>query len=93
MAEAARREVMEETGLEVEVGEMLATVDLIERDRRPGPLSLYPDRLQRRGASAALRRAAMPPTPLVQLAEIEPLGLWSETVRIIELAGERRSCR
>jgi ADP-ribose pyrophosphatase YjhB (NUDIX family) len=27
------------------------------------------------------------------LAEIEQLGLWSETLRIIGLARERRSCR
>ena len=27
------------------------------------------------------------------LGEIEALGLWSETVRVIKLAGKRRSCR
>jgi hypothetical protein len=27
------------------------------------------------------------------LPEVEKLGLWSETVRVIKLARERRSCR
>ena len=33
VAQAARREVMEEVGLEVTLGDIVATVDLIERDR------------------------------------------------------------
>ena len=28
-----------------------------------------------------------------EIAELETLGLWSETVRVIKLAGERRPCR
>jgi 8-oxo-dGTP diphosphatase len=91
VAEAARREVLEETGLEVEVGEVLATVDLIERagDRVRYHYTLIDFSAEalgpalRAGGDAADAR-------WFTLAEVEQLGLWSETVRIIRLAHERR---
>jgi 8-oxo-dGTP diphosphatase len=95
IAEAARREVKEEAGLELVLGDVVAAVDLIERDRQgriryhytlidfvaeaAGP-ELHP------GSDAADAR-------WFGLAEIEALGLWSETVRVIKLAGERCPCR
>jgi ADP-ribose pyrophosphatase YjhB (NUDIX family) len=94
VAQAATREVLEETGLQVEVGEVLAVVDLIERDgervryhytlidfsaEAPGP-ELRP------GGDAAAAR-------WFTLEEASALGLWSETLRIIELARSRRRCR
>jgi 8-oxo-dGTP diphosphatase len=95
VAQAARREVMEEVGLEVALGDIVATVDLIERDpddrvryhytlvdfvaEAPGPMV-------RPGSDAAAAR-------WFSMAEIELLGLWSETVRVIKLAGERRPSR
>jgi 8-oxo-dGTP diphosphatase len=95
VAAAACREVLEETGLEIEVGEVLATVDMIERD---GERVRYHYTLidfsaeatgaeLRAGGDAADARWFTP-------AEVAELGLWSETVRIIELARARRpSCR
>jgi len=95
VAAAARREVLEETGLVVEIGEVLAAVDMIEREagrvryhytlidfsaEAAGP-ELQP------GGDAADARWFTP-------EEVAALGLWSETVRIIELARARRSsCR
>ena len=95
VAEAARREVREEVGLEVELGEIIATVDLIERD--PDHRVRYHYTLidftaevmspvLRPGSDAADAR-------WFEVAETETLGLWSETVRIIKLARERRPCR
>ena len=94
VAEAARREVMEEVGLEVALGDIVATVDLIERDPR--------DRIRyhytlidfvAEAASVALRPGSdAADARWFSVAEIELLGLWSETVRVIKLAGERRRC-
>ena len=88
-------EVKEEAGLELALGDVVATVDLIERDQQgriryhytlidfvaeAASLDLHP------GTDAADAR-------WFGLAEIEALDLWSETVRVIKLAAERRPCR
>jgi 8-oxo-dGTP diphosphatase len=95
VAEAARREVKEEVGLDVTLGDIVATVDLIERDPQDRIRYHYtlidfvaeaPSAALRPGSDAADAR-------WFGIAEIEALGLWSETVRVIKLAGERRSCR
>ena len=95
VAQAARREVMEEVGLEVALGDIVATVDLIERDPDDRVRYHYtlvdfvaeaPSATLRPGSDAADAR-------WFSLAEIEPLGLWAETVRVIKLAGERRPRR
>ncbi len=87
VAEAARREVREETGLAVAVGEVLAVVDLIERDgervRYHYTLIDFSAEAEgpelRPGGDAADAR-------WFSLDQIAGLGLWSETLRIIELA-------
>jgi 8-oxo-dGTP diphosphatase len=95
VADAARREVMEEAGLEVTLGDIVATIDLIERDQDDRIRYHYtlidfvaeaPRATLRPGSDAADAR-------WFSVAEIEALGLWSETVRVIKLAGERRPCR
>jgi 8-oxo-dGTP diphosphatase len=95
LAETARREVREEAGLEVEPAEIVATLDLIERD---------PDRRVRyhytlidftaEAASPVLRPGSdAADARWFTLPEVDTLGLWSETVRVIKLARERRRCR
>ena len=95
VAEAARREVKEEVGLDVALGGIVATIDLIERDPQ--------DRIRyhytlidfvAEARSAALRPGSdAADARWFSIAEIEALDLWSETVRVIKLARERRSCR
>ena len=95
VAEAARREIREETGLEVELGEVVATLDLIERaaDGRVRYHSTLIDFVAeapgadlRPGDDAADAR-------WFALDELEALGRWSETLRIIRRADERRRGR
>jgi ADP-ribose pyrophosphatase YjhB (NUDIX family) len=95
VAETARREVKEEVGLDVDLGNIVATVDLIERDPQDRIRYHYtlidfvgeaPDVALHPGSDAADAR-------WFSIAEVEGLGLWSETVRVIKLARERRSCR
>ena len=95
LAEAARREVREEAALEVDLGEIVATLDLIERD--PDQRVRYHYTLVDFTAEAtgpALRPGSdAADARWFTLEQIETLGLWSETVRIIKLARERRPCR
>jgi 8-oxo-dGTP diphosphatase len=95
VAEAARREVREEVGLEVDLGAMVATVDLIERD--PDQRVRYHYTLidfVAEAASATLRPGSdAADAGWFTVTQVEALGLWSETVRIIKLAREQRPCR
>jgi 8-oxo-dGTP diphosphatase len=95
LAEAACREVREEAGLEVELGAVVATVDLIERDS-DGRVRYHYTLVDftAEAASLALRPGSdAADARWFELSEIEALGLWSETVRIIRLARELRPCR
>lgn len=93
LADTARREVHEETGIEIELGDIIATLDLIDRDDEARVRYHYTlvdfvaEGLQsdlRPGDDAADAR-------WFSRKSIERLDLWSETVRVIDLAAKKRS--
>jgi len=89
-AEAALREVHEETGIEAEVLGLVDVVDSVTRDQEG--LIQYHYTL----VDYACRWTGGEPTAggdaaearWVPLADLEDLGLWSETLRVIHLAAE-----
>lgn len=94
LADAARREVLEETGLTVDLGDVIATVDSIERDpdgRVRYHYTLIDFTAEAHGAELVPGDDAAD-ARWFDLDQIAGLGLWSETLRIIELARAGR-CR
>lgn len=92
VAEAARREVLEETGLEIEVHDVIAVVDLIDRDD-DGRIRFHYTLIDllaewRAGEARAGDDAAA--VVWATLDELAQYTLWSETERIIRLSAERR---
>ena len=94
LAEAARREVLEETGVTVDLGDVIATIDSIERDA-DGRIRYHFTLID---FAAEAHSAELEPgddaadARWFELDQLEGLGLWSETLRIIELSRARR-CR
>lgn len=92
--EAVRREVREEAGLELDWVEFLAVVDAITREedgrvRWHYTLVDFVGEASGEPAAGGDADAAAWLTP----AEIAGLGLWTETLRIIELAFAKRATR
>ena len=93
--QAARREVMEETGLALTAVELLTVVDLIERDAEARARVRYHytliDFVAEAAEGAAVAAGDAASIGWFTLAEIAELELWEETRRIIALAAERRA--
>jgi 8-oxo-dGTP diphosphatase len=95
VAEAARREVREEAGIEIEPGDPIATIDLIERDE-DGRVRYHYTLVD---FTAEATSAEVTPgddaadARWFAIDELATLGLWSETLRVIRLAQGRRPCR
>lgn len=90
--EAVRREVREETALELETLRVIATVDLIDRDDE-GSVRYHYTLIDvtaeaPRGVPIAGSDAAE--VGWFELDHVDELGLWHETCRIIRLAASER---
>ena len=84
--DAVLREVMEETGLRVEIVGLIDTVDLIARDEEGGVTRHYVlIDFAARVVSGELRAGSdAAEARWVPFAALQDYGLWSETLRIIE---------
>ena len=92
--EAARREVLEETGLDITVLGLIDVVDSITRDSGDSRIRFHYTLVDLVAESAEGEAVAQDDAAAVgwfHKGEIEGLGLWSETVRIIHLADEKRA--
>ncbi|MFO1073712.1 MAG: NUDIX hydrolase [Geminicoccaceae bacterium] len=92
LAEAVRREVREETGLELAAVELLTTLDLIERDP-DGRVRFHYVLVDFTAEAPAGEPQAGDDAAAVgwfALDELAGLGLWTETLRVIGEAAQRR---
>ncbi len=92
VVEAARREVREETGVEIEVKEVIAVVDMVNRDDGGRVKYHYTlvDLLAEWRAGEATAGDDAAEVAWVPLDRLAPYRLWRETERVIALAAERR---
>lgn len=93
LAEAAARELWEEAGIEAALGEIVATLDLIERDddgRVRYHYTLVDFTAESLGDDLRAGDDAAD-AHWFERPELNRLGLWSETLRIIDLAATRRT--
>ncbi len=94
VGEAARREVREETGVEIEVRDVVAVVDLIDRDERDDQIRFHYtliDVLAEWRSGEAVARDDAAEVAWVALDELPDYRLWSETEQIIRRAAALRA--
>ncbi|MGF1629071.1 MAG: NUDIX hydrolase [Kiloniellaceae bacterium] len=93
VAEAARREVAEEAGVDIEVGALIDVVDSITRDDAGAVAYHYTlvDVLAEWRSGEARAGHDATEVAWADPDEIAPYGLWKETERIIVLGRERRT--
>lgn len=89
---AGRREVAEETGLQLARVELLTVVDLVEHDEAGAVRFHYTlvDFVAQAAPGDAVAGDDADAVGWFSADEVDGLGLWPETVRIIRLAAERR---
>ena len=95
IAEAAKREVFEETGLDIAVTDVVTVVDMIERDAN-GKIRFHYVLVDVNAEWVSSEPVAATDAVDVCWSRVEQLddfGLWSETRRVIELAARRRAER
>ena len=94
LRQAAAREVMEETGLIVEVADLLGVYDRILRDADERTLYHYVlvDFLCHRTAGIARASGDAAEVRWVNRTELEGLGLAADTVEVVQLGFEKSGC-
>lgn len=87
-AEAACREVMEETAVKIALGPVLDIIDVIRRDDDARIETHYTliDYAARWVSGEPVAGDDAMHAEFIPLRDIEALGMWDETVRIIKLA-------
>ena len=93
VAETAGREVLEETGLELARLELLTVVDLIEPAAEPGRYRYHYTLIDFVAEAAPGEPIAAGDAAAVawfDRASLPGLGLWDQTLRIIDMAARRR---
>ncbi len=93
LRDAARRELREEAGLEVELGEIVASLDLIEHDAEGRVRYHYVliDFVAEAKAEALCPGDDAADARWFEPAALAALALWEETRKVIALAGQRRT--
>ncbi len=92
VAEAARREVLEETGVTARIHSVVDVIDLIRRDPPGDTVRTHYTLIDMLGvweAGEAVAASDATDAAWIPITEVPRLGLWSETERVIRLAHHR----
>lgn len=91
--DAAQREVLEETGVEIQLGAVVDVIDLIERDDDDRPRYHYTliDFVAEWAGGEAVAGDGVSDVLWARPDELKDLPLWDETIRVIHRAAAMRA--